>query len=107
MEDFWDKSAPNVVIAAYTIGLLGGLAVFGWQVFYWLRNGIWMQIPFYDAFAALGINFNNAYISNDWKGLSKILQWAMDLPLSIMIPVAFASFAIFWRALVSAANKEI
>lgn len=104
IEDFWDKSLSIIVITFYAAGVISGLAILGWQVFYWLKNGAWLPLHFYDAFAYLGIDLKNVYIQNNWKGLGKIVQWLLNLPLSIIIPIICFSIAYFWKSLVTAAN---
>lgn len=106
IKDFWDKSAEFIVLAAYAVGLLNALAIFGWQVFHWLRTSTWVPLPFYEAFAYLGIDVTSIYMPTDWQGLAKVAQCMLDVPLSIAIPVMLVSVAYIWQAFISDTNKH-
>lgn len=105
-KDFWDKSAESILLAAYVVGLLGALAILGWQVFQWLRTSIWIPLPIYEAFAYLDIDLTNIYMPNDWQGLARVAQWLLDVPLAIGAPIILISVAHIWQAFVSDANSQ-
>ncbi|MDP1683303.1 MAG: hypothetical protein Q8L39_16210 [Burkholderiales bacterium] len=105
-KDFWDKSVEFLVPVAYVVGLLGALAILGWQVFYWLRTSIWIPVPLYEALAYLGIDITRVYMPTDWQGLAKVVQWLLDVPLTIAVPITFISLAHIWQAIVSTPNSH-
>lgn len=105
-EDFWDKSAEFIVLAAYVVGGLAALAIFGWQVFHWLRTSIWIPIPTYEAFAYLGIDLTSVYMPADWQGLAKVAQWLLDVPLAICAPAILIAAAHLLQSFISDANAR-
>lgn len=67
--------------------MFGGLCVFGYQVFLYLKNGSWTSISLVDT--ALLVAPNNSWLNYpmDWVGMHKILS---SIPLSgplIFIPI--------------------
>lgn len=103
--NFWEKSAELIVIAAYIMGLLGALTIVGWQVFQWLRTGVWIPIPISEGFAYLGIDLTWVYMPADWQGLAKVVQWLLEIPLAIGAPATLITAAHILQELVSDINK--
>lgn len=71
---------------AYILGMFTAAAIFGWQIFHWLRSSIWIPIPTHEAFVYLGIDLTSVYMPDDWKGLAKVARWLLDTPLAIGAP---------------------
>jgi hypothetical protein len=64
-------------------GFLGTVLVLGYQIYQWLKTGVWIAVPFYFLFTWLKIDLS--VIGNmEWQGIKKILIWLLELPLSLM-----------------------
>ncbi len=80
------------------IAVLVGIGILGWQVYYWLKNGVWANLPLALAFEYFGFNLNPIFNPVDWHGLAKIAAWLLNCPLAMGLP------ALIW--LFSATVKE-
>ncbi len=106
-KDFWDKSAEFIVISAYIFGFLCVPAILGWQIFHWLRTGVWIPLRMYEAFSYFGIDLTHIYTPSNWQGLAKIAQWLLDFPLVIGTPTILITAAYTWQTFVSDVNSQI
>jgi hypothetical protein len=66
--------------------LLGGLGVLGWQVYEYLRLGVWTPISIITALEWMQVQW--AYSPNDWVGLHNILE-KMPLSMAMFTPALF------------------
>ena len=73
-------------------GVLGGLFVFGYQCFNWLKHNVWPPVPLQRGLWAI-VGDDTPYWSmpsTGYLGLDEILAWALDLPFSAcLIGVSF------------------
>jgi hypothetical protein len=65
------------MLVAGLIGF-GGVAVFGFQCLWWLRDGYWTQGRLGELWYQLGF----PYPALSWAGIERIVLWIFDLPLS-------------------------
>lgn len=100
-DDFWDKSADQLIGLSFIIGVLSSLVIIIWQSFNWLKSGNWPSLPLQAAFNYFEINTYSIYNPHNWHGLAKIGQWALDLPLSLCVPVFLISIALIWKSFIS------
>lgn len=80
-----DASSRIMGIVGLLIGLggiLGCLAILGWQVFHYLRSGYWIAISVIDGLTRMGVEW--AIYPTDWIGLHNMLG-AINLGAAIMI----------------------
>lgn len=63
------------------IGVLCGLAVVGWQAYYWLRHSAWVPLSVVDGLRFIGVEW--ARSPRDWIGLWKVFDF---LPLAVGVP---------------------
>jgi hypothetical protein len=56
-----------------------GPGIFAWQCFVWLRYGYWHPVPVAAAFQNLDIS----YPRTEWAGVRKMIDWVLELPLSL------------------------
>lgn len=89
---FWVAASTLAVgflkqISAYGILalLLGSVGSFGVQLYFWLKDGIWISYRVSDALLYFGIRFNAPTIEG-WVGvnlaINSILEWCMDTSLA-------------------------
>ena len=89
------------------LSILGGLLILGWQIVTWLKRGEWIEMPVYLLFDWAGIDLTKVYSPSDWIGLSAVLQWLLDLPMSLGIPAATVGGIIIIAWAVSDIVSEI
>jgi len=61
--------------------IIASLAVFLFQVYYWLKVGDWLPIPLQSAMQFVGLNFP----STSWLGIQKVYEYLYGAPLSVCI----------------------
>ena len=78
------STADDIIKATTALGLLlGGLCVFGWQAYQYLRFNEWISISIISALEWMNIRW--ALYPVDWTGLHSILK---AIPLSVTMLVA-------------------
>ena len=87
--DFVFGSITMAVMAVASLFLLSGLGLVSYQVFLWMRNGIWPEFTIEVVFNFLFENTLVAqWLSNpeSWFGLQKVVEWLLqNIPLSIAL----------------------
>ena len=87
--DFVCGGITMAVMAFASLFLLFGLGLVGYQVFLWMKNGIWPEFPIEVVFNFLFENTLIAqWLSNpeSWFGLQKVVEWLLhNIPLSIAL----------------------
>ncbi|WP_018880187.1 hypothetical protein [Thioalkalivibrio sp. ALE9] len=98
VEDVWDKAAAALVSIALIVGLLWFAGVLAFQVWHWLREGEWLPLPFRNALEFIGLDPPEPLQIEGWAGLSRVLEWAISLPMSVMVglTVFFAAVLVNW-----------
>ena len=90
--DFVCVSITVTVMAFASLFLISGLGLIGYQVFLWMKDGIWPEFSIEVVFNFLFENTLLAqWLSNpeSWFGLQKIVEWLLqNIPLSaaLIIP---------------------
>lgn len=87
--DFILALLSGVLMLSATLVFLSGFCVVGYQVFLWLKNGIWTEFPLHVTFNYLfeGTALQ-AWLSQpeSWHGLHRITAWALEnIPLSLTL----------------------
>ena len=87
--DFIYASITTMTMAFASLFLLSGLGLVSYQVFLWMKNGIWPEFPIEIVFNFLFENTLLAqWLSNpeSWFGLQKIVEWLLkSIPLSVAL----------------------
>lgn len=100
--DWWDRFAVTVLSLALLGALLLFIGILGWQIYDWLRTGIWTELPFLVLFDLLNLNVSGVYQPGDWHGAAAIARWVLELPLSICAPLLLViSGGLVFRLIVS------
>ena len=60
----------------------GGVLVIGFQIFFWLMEGVWTPYELSHALEYFGMGVPNVY---PWKGIQMIVDWIFELPLSFSL----------------------
>ena len=90
--DFICVGITVVVMAFASLFLLSGLGLVSYQVFLWMKDGIWPEFPIEVVFNFLFENTLLAqWLSNpeSWFGLQKIVEWLLQnitLSAALIIP---------------------
>lgn len=69
-------SLPSIDAIQVTLGvamLVAGVAVFGFQIYWYLKNGSWMPLSLIDVASKLDVAW--AQSPNDWVGIWEILNY--------------------------------
>ncbi len=75
-------SVPKGLGYIGTAAFLGALTVLGFQVYSWAKSGEWTPIP---VSMIAGFLLGHPLLGDElsgWKGIARIVQWIMDLPIS-------------------------
>jgi len=87
--DFVCVSIITAIMAFASIFLFSGLGLVCYQVFLWMKNGIWSEFPIGVVFNFLFENtFLAQWLSNpeSWFGLQKVVEWLLqNIPLSVAL----------------------
>ncbi|WP_017940555.1 MULTISPECIES: hypothetical protein [unclassified Thioalkalivibrio] len=100
VEDFADKAAGVLVSVAFVFGWLWLAGVLGYQVWHWLQEGVWLPLPFRLALEFIGLNVPEPVEIDGWVGLSRVLEWAINLPMSVMVGLAVFAVAVLVNGMV-------
>jgi hypothetical protein len=82
--DNFQNGVALFMTAVVAIFFVSGIGVLGYQVLFFARNGIWLEIAVADL-----ANFNR--IQEKWIGIYKVLMW---LPASTFL--ILMSFILMW-----------
>ncbi len=87
--DFFCGSITLGVMAFASLFLTFGLGLVGYQVFLWIKNGVWSEFATMEVFNFL---FENTLIAQwldkpeSWFGLQKITEWLLyNIPVSVAL----------------------
>ena len=90
-----DFVCVSIILAVMTFAslfLISGLGLIGYQVFFWMKDGIWPEFSIEVVFNFLFENTSLAQLLSSpesWFGLQKIVEWLLqNIPLSaaLIIP---------------------
>ena len=70
-----------------------GICIAIWQVYSWMKVGIWTPIPTSIILVKLGVNLDSVYYPQSWLGLAKVVQNILKTPASLCIPIT--SYILF------------
>ena len=82
-----------IFVLGFGGSVLGGLGVFGVQIFLWAKSGTWVSVEFAELFLAIGVDLSPVFYPTDWIGVASVAKWFLELPLSLCLPVL--GFAVF------------
>ena len=98
----WSLTGASWLLGVVAIcALLGGIGVFGWQVYHLVSEGVWRQISVVDSLSRLDIRVR-APVPNSWTIVHSFVEW---LPLSATGLVGGTFLAIFASGLRDAAAR--
>ncbi|HTJ65029.1 MAG TPA: hypothetical protein VL899_14590 [Alphaproteobacteria bacterium] len=60
-------------------GFLSAVGIFGYQILFWLKYGIWHPVPLSVVWQAAGLPLPTV----SWSGVQKIFNWMFDLTASL------------------------
>jgi len=90
--DFFCGSIILGIMAFASLFLALGLGLVGYQVFLWIKDGVWSEFATMEVFNFL---FENTLLAQwldnpeSWFGLQKIMEWLLhNIPLSVALIVA-------------------
>ena len=87
--DFICVSVTLAAMALTSLFLLSGLGLVSYQVFLWMKDGIWPEFPIEIVFNFLFENTLLAQWLNNpesWFGLQKVVEWLLqNIPLSVAL----------------------
>ena len=63
--------------------MLGGMGLFVWQIYAWLKSSLWPSVSVIDALRWMGVSW--AVAPHDWLGLHKLLN---------LVPLALTLFIV-------------
>ena len=81
----WFGVATLLVLFSF----LGGIAVFLWQIYGYLRFEVWRSVSVVDVLRFAEIRW--AFLPNDWLGLYRVLDWT---PISVFLPLLGVFLAV-------------
>lgn len=83
------------------LAVLGGIAVIGWQCYWWLRTATWPSMTLESGLHELGFYPEGAVQSMAWRGVANIFDWFLnEVPLSLLLLIGgiwIAGFGMFIR----------
>ena len=62
------------------VAVLGFVVVLGRQIFFWLRDGVWIPTSAYSLYLEVAHVPYGSLRTVAWKGVERILAWLWDLP---------------------------
>ena len=87
--DFFCGSIALGIMAFASLFLISGLGLVGYQVFLWIKDGVWSEFTVMVVFDFLFENTLAAqWLSNpeSWFGLQKVVEWLLqNIPLSVAL----------------------
>ena len=69
------------LILAGIFTAFGSLTIPVWQAYFWLRHGVWPELPLAATWRWLGWSF--PYV--EWVGIEKLVSWAFDQATSVWL----------------------
>lgn len=96
-----ESSAMFVVFAAYGVWPFYIAVTVGLQCLYWLIEGFWLPVSTADALTFVGLNVTGFYTADRMLGFFKILQFFVELPSIIGVPLILivAAHLVRWAVL--------
>ena len=89
--DFFCGSITLGIMAFASLFLAFGLGLVGYQVFLWIKDGVWSEFATIEVFNFL---FENTLLAQwldnpeSWLGLQKIIEWLLhNIPISVVLIV--------------------
>ena len=86
-KDIWDNIADGQKTILVGTSIFIGVCILLWQVYYWLKTGIWNEMPLSVSINYLGLDLTYLYSPQNWKGVAKIARMLLDLPTSFVLPI--------------------
>ena len=91
------------------------VALFGWQVFAWKRDGFWDSYPLSSAIRDLGIDRSvteystasaDSTTSKDQSVVQQIFELALDVPTIVLLLMVLALLMAFYIRLTAIENRQ-
>jgi hypothetical protein len=101
-QDKLDKFAVKLLEGSYVFGVIIFIIILGYQIYKWAKIGVWVSLPFSKSFEFINIDLSFIYYPSDWRGLAKVCEWILNLPLSICLPLFIIFICFVFKALITA-----
>jgi len=89
--DFFCGCITLGIMSLASLFLASGLGLVGYQIFLWIKNGVWSEFAIMEVFNSLfGNTLAAQWLSNpeSWFGLQKIIEWLLyNIPVSVALIV--------------------
>jgi hypothetical protein len=70
----------SIALFCLAVPVFIGPGIVVWQLFEWLKTGAWHPVPVTAAFDF----FKVGHPVTNWAGVQKMIEWGLDLPLSVV-----------------------
>jgi hypothetical protein len=64
-----------------------GICIVIWQLFHWMRTGVWVPVPLSTVLIKQGANLDSIYNPQSWIGIARIAQWFLEKAAFITIAI--------------------
>jgi hypothetical protein len=84
----WSGIGGSWLLSAVAVcALLGGIGVFGWQLYHWARDGVWQSLTVLDSLSWIGIRVR-VPAPNGWTVARRVVEW-LPLPATGIVGGTF------------------
>ena len=87
--DFFCGCITLGIMSLASLFLASGLGLVGYQIFLWIKDGVWSEFAIMEVFNSLfGNTLAAQWLSNpeSWLGLQKIIEWLLyNIPVSVAL----------------------
>lgn len=79
----------GLIIWIGVLVILVGIGIFAYQCYFWLKNGTWIEIPFWKILSHFEsvvniLDYFLDYLAMSWKGIEKIVVGILNLSTTLM-----------------------
>lgn len=92
-----NEKIADISWAIFTICWVSSIIIIGYNIFQWLKTGVWVDIPFYSAFSWIGLDRSS--ITVEWQGVKKLIFWVIEAPLSLVLFISGAVLGFLFKTI--------
>lgn len=85
-----------VTAYSFALGFAGGLGMFGFAVYTWLRTGTWTPVTGLDLVAMVSPSVAWPWEPSRWVGLSRAIESFLSWPIYFLLPLALWPVTAFF-----------
>ena len=87
------QSAKIVETGIFIIsaGIFATIVILAFQAYFWIENGKWLPLQFYEVLQNLNIDFTKL-LDMDWQWLQKLIFWVLERPLWLIVFIFSISY---------------